>query len=331
MKRIAMISTVAMVMATAWTGEAKPTAYLEELNNRSRAQGLDRRTVPLLARSVGPGSASRTQDVLSMFESSKGAVLTRDIRRYEAAGDYVRAEGENWFVQVRGNGDWIRYRRTDYLHSEKNPHRSVRDAPAEDRLVAVARSFVEGELAAYVPLCEHEEVVHFRTVREFFSSEHRITRERVESVVSTAIVFTRKINGVDVVGSGSKVMVMLANDETVVGFDVDWSQFEDVGVMERTLDLPEIESRSYAASLVAKDGGRNQLLRFECGYYDVGSPRADPSAFLQPACISHVLMKSSYASGSSVMNSEDGFIEVTPAGELPERDSAWPEIAAFSG
>lgn len=327
MKRLTIFSTVVVVLATAWTAAAKPTAHREELDMRSRTRGMDRKTVPLLVRTVGPGSESRTADVVSLFKDSGGSVHTRDLKKYETKHDYVWAEGEGWFVQVRGNGDWIRYRRTDYLHSYKNPHRALKDAPNEARMVGVAQSFVRSELAALVPLDRNEKLEHFRTVRETYGSEHRATREKSESVISTEVVFTRQINGVDVLGAGSKVMVMLANDGAVVGFDVDWSLFEDVGVQENIVELPVIKGRSVAATMVAKDGRSNRLSRYECGYFDVGSARADPGAFLQPACISHLLTTNSLASGIVV---NGGLIEVTPAGENPERDSAWPEVEEFT-
>lgn len=202
----------------------------------------------------------------------------------------------------------------------------MKDAGAEDKLVGTALGFVRGELARLVPLCENEELAHFRTVREIHESEHRTTRMKDQWVVSTAVVFTRKINGIDVVGAGSKVMVLLANDDSVVGFDVDWSEFEDVGVLENTVDLPEIKARSYAATLEAKDRANSTLTRFECGYFDVGSRRADPNAFLQPACVSHLRTKKSDARSGNSTEFLEVIAEVTPAGERPERDAAWVEL-----
>lgn len=47
-----------------------------------------------------------------------------------------------------------------------------------------------------------------------------------EKVVSSIVVFGRRVDGVDIVGPGSKIALYVANDGMVFGFDGDWPRYE---------------------------------------------------------------------------------------------------------
>jgi hypothetical protein len=266
--------------------------------------------------------------LINRLWNSSHPAHTRDVKTMKYEHDYLRVEGEDWFLQVRGDGAWVRYRRDSYVDQVGKSAGALSEAPDATMLARTARAFVENELAELVPLCDDEELVHFRTLRTVERAVDVRTREAVpERVVATSIIFSRTIGGIDVLGPGSKVKVIFASDLGIAGFDVDWSEFDDVGLLEETLGIDEVKNDRTWSPTATSTSADVELFRFECGYYDVGSHRADPNALLQPACISHYLL----GQKTDGVWSRGGVFHVAPIGRHVEPDGAWPEVQAQLG
>lgn len=300
--------------------------YEASLNARSRASGLGAATVSLLARGEGRGADVVTEHLMKAFEVSTHPVTTRNVRDVQKKGDQNWVAGDDWYLEVKGRGNWIRYRRNAAVLN--GPGVPLDNAPNPEKLEGLALDFIAHELAAFVPLASNERIVRSKVVRQFEGVQSRTDRQVSEVVAATYVVFTRVINGIDVVGPGSKLMVMFTNKAEIVGFDVDWSEFQNIGISDKTLSIGQINDRKAMFSPHTNNPNARSF-RFECGYYDMGANRASSDALLQPACINHVKVTSARHTPNGILEQNEGYIEVIPAGEQPEPDKNWHELAAF--
>jgi hypothetical protein len=108
------------------------------------------------------------------------------------------------------------------------------------------------------------------------------------SVYASRVTFVRAVDGVSVVGPGSRVMVMLANDGTLVGFDIDWPELKRTGKKVATADIATIRQREEELKGASAAQTGVEQVRFERGYYDPGASAAVPGLLLEPACVSDV-------------------------------------------
>src|SRR5258708_4948 len=102
-----------------------------------------------------------------------------------------------------------------------------------------------------------------------------------DSVVASIAIFGREVNGIPVVGSGSKIAVWFANDREPVAFDVDWPRYKFAQIIQRVLTWDKLKSRVdlSAAMPPASDGA---ISRFECGYVDLGVEKR--TNYIQSGC-----------------------------------------------
>ncbi len=168
------------------------------------------------------------------------------------------------------------------------------------------------------------------------------------AVVGNRIVFTREINGIPVVGAGSKVTITFLNDGSVVSFRYDWPTYVKTGRMQR-LAPPAAILRRVQRSVGARTnyptanairvpsatsvtemidlGGNVQLERFACGYYDPGFMSRDAKAPIQAGCYYHVI----HSQGPAEYATKAAYSGAVPAARLPEPDSRWPELVLLRG
>ena len=100
---------------------------------------------------------------------------------------------------------------------------------------------------------------------------------------ANTVVFSRVINGVPVIGAGSKIAIIFANNGKPVGFDFDWARYEQTGEKQATLGITELNARAAKLSAVDLKSPYTKITRLECGYFDFGARRRDPFAPLQTA------------------------------------------------
>jgi hypothetical protein len=272
------------------------------------------KAVGLYTRQNAGGRAAVLASALQAFRGSGGGVDTSgNYREVALAADATAARSESWVLEVRGDGDWIRYYRT-----EVPPGSGSQARPAVAELEGPARSFIASSLATFVKLGPGEKL-------QTWKSAHAIRGggspqgERVEEVMASTLVFTREIGGVPVVGPGSKVAITMSGG-AVIGFHIDWTPLAASG------DSVTVNSKEAAAARIAaaKSGAPGQSEHsIECGFYDPGALNADKAAPLQPGCVARFISK-------SPQNLEAGIEHGVPVGTKVHRDRGWPETEALS-
>ena len=147
-----------------------------------------------------------------------------------------------------------------------------------------------------------------------------------EGLIASMVVFGRTIDGLDIVGAGSKVAITFANDGTSVAVDCDWPQYSKLDAWQKVLDIRDIEERARVQSRIRV--GDSSVERFECGYFDAGGKkrRRDLTAPIQTACFVHELETKT----ANFMPIGSGRITVLPIGEKVEYDDAWPMARTLS-
>jgi hypothetical protein len=318
MTKVVGMLIVGALLAMSRPAGAGDSSYRRSVKAKSRALALARRGVAVLERQPGPGRDHVFSALAARFATEGAPVTTASPERSSSDSDARIAVGPggSWFLEVRGEGDWVRYRNSDYLTSFENP---VLEEPLSvSEVERCATAFLESSVPELVPMTQSEELrawttSYLRDVGTDASGELR------EVMLAAKIVLSRVINGVPVLGSGSKVAVIVANNCEVVGFDVDWSTFGASGRIITTVPLAQVRTRLSAI----RGGAAGPEASLECGYYDPGADGSPRSVLLQTACISATVP----------MVSADGLqmptlIRIAPAGRDVEFDPGWPTLAA---
>lgn len=251
---------------------------------QSKANGLAQNSLQILERAAAPGRAAVMAQLLSRFAPTGTNAIAANSPIIRTDADFAMATGDGWFLEVRGEGDWIRYRNHGYITGPKNKTISTEAKPAVSTLESLARNVVKNELAPFVQLAAGEELQAW-TASYLASMSTDATGIVNREVAASRIIFTRVIDGVPVLGSGSKVSVILANDGTLVGFDVDWPALKRSVTRAATVDIGTIRKRADQALGIGAGAKRPEERVFECGYYDPGVQGATAGASVGPACV----------------------------------------------
>jgi hypothetical protein len=200
-----------------------------------------------------------------------------------------------------------------------------------------ARAFIASHLASQIVLGKGEQLIALRADYRSEGGQDLTTGQVTNAVVANRMVFGRTINGVPVVGNGSKVFVTFTNDGSLESFRYDWPSYQ-AGAAQAVVGPGEVLSRVQkvmgvrngdtptSVAAVPRAGTtvfpltlatNTQLQSLECGYYDSGSSGRKSNS-VQPGC--------TYLTVSRDMNGmRSGFAGAVPAGTLFEPDTAWME------
>ncbi len=311
------ISCVASLMLVALSAAARDLPYQTTVAAQSATAGVMQKGQKILNRLPGPG-------LNVAFERALGQVLQLPaVRMLGGAYDLVQrgsvslAKSPTWSLEVRGDGDWIRFRHSTYITSPQNPPRQLSMAMSDADVESVARKIVTTDLAPLVTLAAGETLQPW-SAANFISVVGEVKTGKVDrAIYSTRIVLTRVINGVPVLGAGSKVAVEVANDGTLVGFDIDWSQLVASTTTTSLLNVEGIRQRAQQLSFSSL-GSTPLEVGFECGYYDTGA-WFGRSSQIQPGCI--VVYEESSSLHRQI---------AVPAGYTVIQDATWAESATFA-
>lgn len=157
-------------------------------------------------------------------------------------------------------------------------------------------------------------------------------------VVAQRVVFTREIDGIPVVGAGSKVTITFLNDGSVESFHYDWPRYvatkrtetlaspEEILRRMQTVVSARTSTSGRATIQMPRAGAANQtvdlgdntvLERLACGYYDEGYAVRDPKAPVQAGCYYHVL----HLRGSGDYVTKAAYSGAVPAATRSEEDA----------
>lgn len=313
-------------LANLSSAHAEDFAYRQALDSTSRSEGIGESQVALLQRADGPGKSTVAEALVEKFKESDGTITTEDIEEITEDSKRILARGNGWTLQVFGDGTQVKYWNHQYIQSSNNPRVEVDDRFTNTQLEQMGREFIKERLADHIKLGPNEKLVPFSTKYHIRSGQSTSGGSITRHVMSSAVVFSRTVNGVDIVGPGSKVVVIFANDGTPAGFEFEWPEYHQTGNAQQLLSIDEISERTSAMSTMRRDVDEINLKRFECGYYDTGVRHRDSKAPVQPACISHYVARKVVsrpsAEGGSV---KEAVADAVPIGESVEPDTSWPQ------
>ncbi len=211
-------------------------------------------------------------------------------------------------------------------------------------LEAAGRRFIATRLAGVVALRPGEQLVPEATYARNEGGIDSNGLRAAERTTAQRIVFTREIDGIPVVGNGSKIAITFSNDMTVESFRYDWPDYVIRGsapaMVARDVLLQRVQSvvgtrtgqpsakaiAVNAGAATADLGGGAELNRLECGYYDAGLPDRDASAPVQAGCVYHAVH-----SEAGAVVTRAGYAGAVPAAVQPEADARWPEEKLLRG
>ncbi len=298
---------------------------------RSAAAGLGVDTLYLLKRQAGPGAEKTVADLQARFLGRLPGVYTSDRFQREVTPERTSlVSDDGWYLNVYGDGTSVRYRNDGYLEKVASLARPVGERFSQDELEKLGRAFIAAHLDGLVKLGKNEELVPYFTQFEVTGGGAADERSSLdpEQVHASTIVFNRVINGQPVLGGGSKIAVIFANDGEPVGFDYDWASYSRTRSTQKILPLEQIRLRGNAYSAFKADDAEVRTLHFECGYVDLGARKRDPEAVVQGGCMLHASKKSVidekvHAEDPASGHVLDASLDFLPAGETVATDKVW--------
>jgi hypothetical protein len=305
---------------------AGPSAYRESLTRRSLASGFERASVTVLAAERGPGREVIARRLLAALDARMGrrlvAVGLKQSRPDRKILSYV---GESASLEVFTDGTKFRFRGDMDNPKELERTRGVK-RPADERLEALGRGFIGKALAEYVKVAPGESLTFLGT--RFLRSGGADVEGRIKNkgdVQASIAIFSREIDGIPVVGPGSKVAVWFANDGEPVAFDVDWPSYRRTQATQQILSWDKLRARVQATAIAPTGSATSTVSRFECGYVDLGVTRR--AGEVQAGCsISYESRDGAAATAGPVPKWAK--IEFVPAGVHVLDDPHWP-VAQF--
>jgi hypothetical protein len=312
---------------------AEDSSHRQALEVRSRAAGLGLESIELLQRVPGEGARATVNRLRDRWAQASGSMQTRGTAVEEERDGHLRLEGTaGWSLIVHEDGTQVRYRNRA-LRASHRPSLHVGAQPSATTLEAWGRRFIAEQLAKEIRLGAGERLELLRVAYEREGAQSTQGREPASvSVVGAAVVFTRTLEGVDVVGSGSKVTVFFSTDGQPWGFDYDWPSYQRLQRKQAVLPVKEIRGRARRIGAEIAAGGATsvQQVRWECGYFDPGARHRSAEAPVQAACVAQEVATTIADAARNRANARDGLesfarMEVIPAGVQVESDPRWPQ------
>ena len=336
--RIATAGCLLALVALPGAAPAKDYPQRVAADAASRRAGLGRTTLPLFERVAGPGADTVASAVLAKFEQSTSAINTRGTFEREVAADHVTLHTEDWALQVAADGTRVNYRNIAQLDGALTTARPVAERLDQESLEALGRRFIGESLREFIALAPSDEILPLYSEFQIVGggAVRDDTLAEAERVVANTVVFTRAIDGVPVVGGGSKIAVTFLNDGTAAAFDFDWPKYRKTDRQQEVLPLDEVRGRGSRVLTVDLDASDVTVTRFECGLFDPGVRKRDAAALVQSACFVQAERRDIIDPELNRRDPESGHMvtaiaQALPAGALIERDDRWQEAAALLG
>ena len=314
--------------ADAYAKRNQPTHPISEyrfaLNLTSLSRGIPAGSVALLDVAQGPGRTEVMERLLFSLGQLDLGVGPETVRSTDENVKRLAVYGDGWKLKVYGDGSRAEFRHYGYL--DKMEPQMAKYPPLEpEQLVELGRRFVAGVLTQQIPLDQGEELVPFGVQYQVNAQQTADAKDEPEqTTVAAAVIFSRKIDGVDVLGKGSKVAVLYTNDGTPFGFDFDWPALRPLGFDQKVAPVDELKERAADVARLGETAFDVTLERFECGYYDAGQSKRSLGVPMQPACFH-------FYSAKSKAEAEDGasglltmaYVDPVPAGTEVIPDENW--------
>ncbi|MBK1718372.1 hypothetical protein [Thiocystis violacea] len=298
---------------------------------RAAAVGLGVDSLNLLKRQPGPGAEPTAAVLLERFHGRLPGVSTSDRFNREVTEKQTSLiSEEGWYLNVNADGTSVRYRNYPYLEKTAHLARPVEERFQPHELESLGRDFIAKHLDGLIKLGKNEDLVPYFSEFEISGGGASADGASMdpELVQASTIVFTRVINGQPVLGGGSKIAVIFANDGEPVGFDYDWPSYVQTRSSQKILPLDQIRRRGVDYSKFNPDDAEVKERGFECGYIDLGARKRDPDAVIQAGCMRQAIQKTIVDPKTHAEDEGSGHIlksslDFLPAGETVETDRVW--------
>lgn len=309
---------------------------------QSLTQGLSLSSVPVLNRV--PGNPKATLAALLPFACAANCANAV----HTTLKDGSRVSGASFHLDVIGDGSVAEYS-NDAARASAHGQAPTTTTMSQATLEAAGRAFIANNLSAVMVLGPGEALVPDSVVTRTEVGHSPNGPAETPRVTGSRILFTRTINGVPVVGNGSKLAITFLNDGTVESFRYDWPTYTAAGSMTTSASAGALLVRVQQV-LAARTGGAmtvqplsvpadltqpvpivldpNTILeRLECGYFDAGLGNRSVDAPIQSGCQYHAM----HFMSADGLTARAGYAGAIPAGSVPEADPSWPEAIILAG
>lgn len=325
-----MKNTVMVLLLTALCtapAHAGHSDYLTSLTALSKEKGFPRERLELLQPQAGPGKekiAVHLQKLLASGELGRG--LTVKLGRPTQRGKTLSHVTDRGSLEVFADGSRFRLR-GDFNSIKPIPAAEGTGQLPPEQLEKLGREFVQQKLKGIITLHQGEKMTFLGTRYLRQGGADLQGKRKSEELFGNIAIFGREVDGLPVVGSGSKIAVWFAPDGEVIGADVDWPAYRPSGrkvaLLMRGALMERVKS---VAPRTDRAKGEATMTRFECGYVDLGATRRSPRTPIQPGC-SVAYQGSDGDSGGTAWAST----EYIPAGKKVIPDKRWPLATYIAG
>lgn len=315
-----LVATIVIAIALPMYGH--DFEHKKQLNRISKTNNIGRSHVKVLKIEKGEGRKKVKDKALRLLKRM-GVTDDREKKEQLLYNEFDSMSGGGWQMIVNNEGEKISYINMKLFgEAKKRKNSKKRGAIPPERLAKLGRKFIDENLEEFIQLGEKERLEPFHSFEELDGDMDEKNNKR-EAVVGNQIVFTRVIDDITVVGPGSKISVMFANDETPVAFRLDWPRIK-LEKQKKIVENARIEKR---IKRIAEMNGYKKTIkknRYECGYYDPGAEQRWGD-YIQPAC--YVFYEGENNEYNEVMN----YTSVVPLAEPEdiELDYDWDEAFVF--
>lgn len=309
------------------SGKAEDFPQRIELNNRSIMYGLGKDKVYLLKRKSGPGRDFAAKAIIGQLNKIK--VISNEVKQIVNKSHRTRYVGKSgWRIDIFEDGSRVRFSAEDYLDSSANPRFPEEERFSKEKLDELGRRFIKTNLSSVITLQANETIEPISTSYQVdtWSAIDGRYEEKKPAIVANSIKYGRRIGGIDVIGPGSRVEIIFANDETPVGFIYDWPTYELTKKTQDIIGVNEIGERTSALSTMRFQAEDVDIERFECGYWDAGARHQSRNAFIQAGC---AVVYVGFKSYELLDREKSAVIDAIPIGRVVEEDESWPHARAI--
>lgn len=309
---------------------------------QSLKQGLSLSGVPVLKRVAGDPKAALAALLPFACAANCASAVHSPLK------EGIRVSGGSYHLDVIGDGSVAEYS-NDAARASAHGQPPTTVAMSQAMLEALGRAFIANNLSAVIVLGPGEALVPESVLARTEVGHSSNGPTETPRVTGNRIVFTRTINGVPVMGNGSKLAITFLNNGTVESFRYDWPTYTAAGSMTTSATADALLTRVQHV-LAARTGGavslqsivvpagltqpvpivldpNTTLERLECGYFDAGFGNRSVDAPVQSGCQYHAM----HFMSADGVTARAGYAGAIPAGTVPETDPSWPEAIILAG
>jgi hypothetical protein len=172
--------------------------------------------------------------IASLTKADQPLSLQKMSRETEAGR--ILITGTDWKLAVFRDGSAAEF--VNQVAANRAHDLKAERALSLAQLEAAGRDFISRFLADAITLGSAERLEPEATSARTEGGVAVDGTSAYSAVVANRIVFTREIDGVPVVGAGSKVTITFLNDGSVESFRYDWPQYTPTGRVQATAGVP---------------------------------------------------------------------------------------------